>query len=211
MNSLTYKPSKHLTRKTFSLIAVFALLLILNLTLFLKMSQKSKKITQIVNVLEEIDHPVATLDTQFHTSTAPVVLGAYTTETELGDGRAANLKAFFRKYNSDLYEYSDYIVDVSDRYQFDYRLIPAIAMQESTLCKFIPENSYNCWGYGIYGDTVTRFDSYEEAIDTVARGIKRDYLDHGLVTASDIMRKYTPASNGSWANGVNNVLRWLEE
>lgn len=200
----------HLPKKILTLITVFTLLLIINITLFFKMGEKTVKMAKIATVLEEIDHPVNTASS-FQTSTAPLVLGAVTTETELGDGRAANLKAFFRKYNSELYDYADYIVDVSDRYEFDYRLIPAIAMQESTLCKFIPENSYNCWGYGIYGGMVTRFDSYEEAIDTVSRGIKKNYLDEGRLTASDIMKKYTPSSNGSWAKGVNTVLGWLEE
>ena len=37
---------------------------------------------------------------------------------------------------------------------FDYRLLPAIAMQESTLCRSIPVDSHNCWGWGIYGDKV---------------------------------------------------------
>jgi hypothetical protein len=128
----------------------------------------------------------------------------------LADSRVANLKAFFRKYNSPLYDYAEKIVEVSDRYHFDYRLLPAIAMQESNLCRFIPHNSYNCWGWGIYGDKVTRFSSYEEAIEVVAEGIKKNYLDKGLVTASQIMKKYTPSSQGSWAHGVNVFLRLLE-
>jgi len=133
-----------------------------------------------------------------------------TAEVELGDNRVANLKAFFRKYNSPLYDYAEKIVEVSDRYHFDYRLLPAIAMQESNLCQKIPPNSHNCWGWGIYGDQVTKFSSYEEAIETVAAGIKKHYLDKGLVTASSIMKKYTPSSNGSWAHGVNTFLRILE-
>lgn len=128
----------------------------------------------------------------------------------LGDGRVANLKNFFRKYNSPLYDYADLIVKVSDKYKFDYRLLPAIAMQESNLCRYIPDGSHNCWGWGIYGDKITKFSSYEEAIETVAKGIKEHYIDKGLVTASKIMEKYTPSSNGSWAKGVNTFLRLLE-
>ena len=83
-------------------------------------------------------------------------------------------------------------------------------MQESTLCRAIPPNSHNCWGWGIYGNTVTRFDSYEDAIEIVAQGIKTHYLDKGLTTASKIMAKYTPSSKGSWAFGVNTFLKALE-
>jgi hypothetical protein len=123
------------------------------------------------------------------------------------DPRIANLKVFFRKHNSDLYEHTEFIVQTSDKYGLDYRLLPAIAMQESTLCKNIPHHSYNCWGWGIYGDMVTRFSSYEEAIDTVARGLKKYYIDNGLVSVEQIMSKYNPSSpNGSWANGVMSFM-----
>ncbi len=127
-----------------------------------------------------------------------------------GDYRTAHLQNFFRKYNSDLYDYAGYIVETSDKYDIDYRLIPAIGMQESNLCKKIPANSYNCWGWGIYGDTVTRFDSYEEAIDTIARGLKTEYIDKGLVEPEDIMRKYTPSSPGTWARAVNYFFDVIE-
>lgn len=126
------------------------------------------------------------------------------------DIRIANLKYFFRKYNSPLYDYADAIVAAADQYQFDYRLLPAIAMQESTLCKFIYEGSHNCWGWGIYGSKVTRFDSYNEAIATISHGIKRDYIDKGLTTPEEIMQKYTPPSDGSWARGVNNSLKIID-
>lgn len=132
------------------------------------------------------------------------------TKAELSDSRVANLKAFFRKYSSPLYDYAEKIVEVSDKYGFDYRLLPAIAMQESNLCRVIPENSYNCWGWGIYGDLVTKFKSYDEAIETVAKGLKREYIDKGLITASQIMKKYTPPSKGSWAYGVNTFMKMLE-
>lgn len=138
------------------------------------------------------------------------VLSASTTETTIADGRVANLKNFFRTHNSPLYDYADLIVQVSDEHQFDYRLIPAIAMQESTVCQKIPPGSHNCWGWGIYGDKITRFDSYDEAIRTVAEGLRKEYIDKGLLTASAIMEKYTPSSNGSWQAGVNTILKRLE-
>lgn len=180
------------------------------MTILHRLAYKNKANTHIAQVLKEIEQP-QTYDNQFQMSTAPLVLGTYTTELGISDGRAAKLKAFFRKYNSPLYDVADHIVAEADRNGFDYRLLAAIAMQESTLCKFIPENSYNCWGWGIYGDLVTRFGSYEEGITIVSEGIKKNYIDHGLVTATAIMAKYTPPSKGSWAQGVNTVLRWLDE
>ena len=126
------------------------------------------------------------------------------------DIRVANLKYFFRKYNSVLYDYADVFVQKADQYKLDYRLLPAIAMQESNLCAHIYEGSYNCWGWGIYGNKVTRFSSYPEAIDTISRGIKANYIDKGLTSPEAIMRKYTPPSDGSWAFGVNTFLKIIE-
>ena len=129
------------------------------------------------------------------------VQGAATTQ----DARVILIERFYARYNSPLQNYADFIVKTADKYRIDYRLIPAISMQESTGCKFIPENSYNCWGYGIYGNKVTRFSSYEEAIDTVSRGLRKNYYDKGLTTPQSIMAKYTPPSlekEGAWAKGV---------
>ena len=126
------------------------------------------------------------------------------------DARSELIKNYLDIYNSPLKPYSDFIVKTSDKFDLDYRLITAIAMKESGLCKVIPEESYNCWGWGIYGTTVTRFDTYDEAIETIGKGIKDHYIDKGLVTASAIMNKYTPSSKGSWQYGVNTFLKALE-
>jgi len=194
-------------KKIFLYSFLFLLFLGINLILIKKIVSQSKKEAQIENLLAEIGE---VKNNSFSHSAAPQVLGAYQGEVQLVDGRAANLKQFFRKYNSPLYDYAELIVSVSDKYGFDYRLLPAIAMQESNLCHYIPENSHNCWGWGIYGDQIMRFSSYEEAIETVAAGIKKEYIDKGLVTASKIMEKYTPSSPGTWAYGVNTFLRMLE-
>lgn len=191
---------------------LFLLVLFVNIYAAVRLFYKVRRIEATSHILSEIEENSDSSDphNQFEYSSAPFVAGSYETKVVAGDGRSKNLKHFFRKYNSVLYDYSDYIVTISDKYQFDYRLLPAIAMQESTLCKFIPENSHNCWGWGIYGSLVTRFDSYEDAIDTVSKGIRKDYIDKGLLTTSSIMEKYTPPSQGSWAKGVNTVLGWLE-
>jgi len=194
-------------KKTAIYFSLFFILLLINGIIVYKMYRRHHKEVVDKKILEEID-PQQSYN-QFNFSMAPVSK-SMKTQVFLSDNRVANLKAFFRKYNSDLYDHAEKIVEVSDKYKFDYRLLPAIAMQESGLCRTIPYESYNCWGWGIYGDTVTRFDSYDDALETVAKGIKDHYIDNGLVTASAIMKKYTPSSNGSWAYGVNTFLRLLE-
>jgi len=131
-------------------------------------------------------------------------------EVKLVDGRSANLKRYLRSINSPLFEYTDVLIEEADEKGYDYKLLVAIALQESTGCKKIPPDSYNCWGWGIYGDKITRFSSYEEGIRIVSDGIKRNYIDKGLVTTEDIMRKYTPGSNGSWAWAVRFFFQRIE-
>lgn len=197
-----------MAKKTVFFLLLFILFVGLNFFIVVKINALVKKDKQIKKILAEISRPEP--NEQFNSPSGPAVLGSYKVETTLSDNRVSNLKSFFRKYNSPLYDFAEIIVMFSDKYQFDYRLLPAIAMQESNLCRLIPEESHNCWGWGIYGNNVTRFDSYEDAIETVAKGLKEQYLDKGLITASAIMEKYTPSSKGSWQNGVNTFLRMLE-
>lgn len=136
------------------------------------------------------------------------VLGVSITEE---DGSSAEkIRAFLARYNSPLEPYAVDLIDASDEYGLDHRLLVAIAMQESTLCKKIPVNSFNCWGFGIYGKTVTRFSDYKEGIYTVAKALSTRYKTRGLVTPEQIMTMYTPSSNGSWAIGVNRTMKQLQ-
>lgn len=200
-----------MVKKIVVLFVVYLFLNVLNLFLIDKAFIYSQQRKDFAQVLGEISDRRNNADNYQFTASYKANSGdGYTTEIKTSDGRGANLKAFLRKYNSDLYDHTDKIIEVSDKYGFDYRLLPAIAMQESSLCRLIPENSFNCWGWGIYGTTVTRFESYDEAIETVAKGIKEHYIDEGLVTASAIMAKYTPSSKGSWQHGVNTFMKALE-
>lgn len=126
------------------------------------------------------------------------------------DARVEIIRQFLHQYNSPLEPYADYIVQTADKYNLDFRLIPAIAMQESNVCKVIPTDSYNCWGWGIYGSTIMKFKNYQEAIDTVGKGISKDYVYGGLTTPDMIMKKYTPGSNGSWANAVQHFMENMQ-
>lgn len=130
---------------------------------------------------------------------------------ESRDARIEVLEEFFERYNSPLKGQGELIVQLADEHGLDYRMIPAIAFKESTLCHKIPKDSYNCWGYGIYGKKVTRFENYEEGIDTVTRGLARNYIAKGYTSPEEIMAKYTPSSNGSWAETVNLIMNRIHE
>lgn len=134
-------------------------------------------------------------------------------ETSLAtdDARPQIVANFLTRYNSPLVpaeHYGRVFVELADRYGFDFRLLPAIAMQESGLCKNIPEGSYNCLGFGIHKRGTLGFSNYEEGFERAAREIKQNYIDQGRTTPEEIMAKYTPSSNGSWAASVN---QWMAE
>jgi len=126
------------------------------------------------------------------------------------DARPMLIKKYLEKYNSPMAPYSDLIFQISEDYGFEYYWIVAIAQQESNLCKKAPENSYNCWGYGVHKKGTLRFDGYEIAIKSYAEYLKREYFDKGLNTPELMMKKYCPSSNGSWANGVNQFIEELK-
>ena len=126
------------------------------------------------------------------------------------DARIEIVKQFFAKYKSPLEPFASNVVEQADKYGLDFRLIPSIAMQESNLCKKIITDSYNCWGFGIYGKKVTRFEDYPEAIETITRTLAQNYIAGGLTTPEQIMKKYTPSSNGSWAFGVSHFMSQLQ-
>lgn len=123
--------------------------------------------------------------------------------------RKEALEKFLQTYQSPLTPYAQQIVNTSDKYGLDYRLLPAIAMQESNLCKKAPTGSYNCWGYGIYGKKTLTFENFEKAIETVASGLAQNYKAQGLSTPREIMTKYTPSNTGDWAFAVEYFMQQL--
>lgn len=169
----------------------------------LRIEASQKRILADIEAIESLD------GSEGHTP-APLIMDSFQSEVTVVDGRAAKLRRYLRSLNSPLFDHADLLVEEADKNGYDYRLLVAISLQESLACRKIPEGSYNCWGWGIYGDTITKFDSYETAIRTVSDGIKKNYLDKGLITTEQIMKKYTPGSNGSWSRAVRFFFHKIE-
>lgn len=132
-------------------------------------------------------------------------------DIEKSDARVEIVRLFLERYKSPLKpaeHYAKELVAASDRYNLDYRLLPAIMMQESNLCKSSDPSLHNCLGFGIHSRGKLGFATYEEGFDRAARELKANYIDQGLTTPEQIMKKYTPGSNGSWAASVN---QWIAE
>lgn len=136
-----------------------------------------------------------------------------TSQIQTADARPLILAGFLEKHQSPLVPYDyfgEYLTELADKYDLDYRLLPSIMMQESNLCKKVPENSYNCLGLGVHSRGTWRFERYEDNFEAAAKVLKQNYIDKGLVTPEEIQKKYTPSSKGSWQFAVNHFMEVLE-
>lgn len=174
---------------------VSAVVFLLTTTLISK-SASSKSIEERM-----VKAPVYTLFSKI-----PPILGAFTSSFDSSDARPAIIEQFFSKYKSPLASYGEKFVEVADKYNLPWELLPAITMQESNGGKKIPkEGCLNPFGWGIHSQGTLCFSTWEGAIDKVAEGLKKYYVDQGLVTTKEIMSKYNPTSynrDGSWGSGV---------
>lgn len=128
----------------------------------------------------------------------------------IGDARPVMIDLYLTRFSSPLSGYGQLIVDTAEKYDVDPYLFIAIAQQESNLGKKMPsEDCHNAWGYGIHSRGTLCFPSWEEGIESVMKGLSKKYLERGFTDPEEIMRKYTPHSNGSWANGVEQFISEL--
>ena len=135
----------------------------------------------------------------------PQVLGAFSYSVKSEDAVPEIVKRYLAKYQSPLLPHAA-LVNIARGYRIDPRLLVAIAQQESNLCKKIPDDSFNCWGWGIHSRGTLKFTSYEEAMTAVIKGLSENYFGEGLTTPEAIMGIYTPLSDGSWARGVQQFI-----
>lgn len=125
---------------------------------------------------------------------------------EKPDPRIAKLKAFLAQHDSPLTPYAKKFIEAADRYQIDWKLVPAITGVESTFGKRIPANSYNAYGWanGNYW-----FKSWDQSIDYVSCYLKEKYFDRGLDTPDKIGPVYAPPSP-FWARKVVYFMKQIE-
>ncbi len=179
----------------------------LGVSLFSLFSLKASATQNVVNLTNRVNPSQSGVSVY---ASLPANLPSVNASIGVADARPEILKQYMEYYNSPLTPYSDLIVKTADKYGIDYRLIVAISQQESNICKIIPPGSFNCWGWGITGTDSLGFDSFEQGIDVVSKGLRENYIDKGYTTPDQIMSKYTPMSNGSWAHGVNEFMTAMQ-
>lgn len=188
-------------RKTLLVLLWFPItlvLLLINLSLLSAMSRWEKPHLPL--------SAVAPSESSFAASSGtPAVLSA---NVIAGDARTLLLESFFKKNSSPMTPYANLIVQEADKYGFDFRLLPAIAMCESNLGKHVPlKAGFNPFGIAVYTGTLSgkNFDSWEHAITWVSRYINETYYSRGITALTDIEKQWAPPAvdNGnSWANCV---------
>ena len=125
------------------------------------------------------------------------------------DNRALVLREYLERHNSPLAAYAGTFVSSADKYNLDWRLVASISGLESGFGIHIPENSYNGWGWGIYGNNVFYFKSWEDGIETISRGLRERYLFDRPDSDPYIIGP-TYASSPTWAQRVSFFMESIE-
>ncbi len=87
-----------------------------------------------------------------------------------------SIKKVLEKYHSPLLGSVDTFISACQLYQLDCYLLPAITGVESSFAKYVSPGSFNPFGWdGGY----FMFKNWDEAIFTVASGLRKNYLDKG--------------------------------
>ena len=125
------------------------------------------------------------------------------------DNRAQILRGYLEKRNSPLAPYAEDFIIEADKNNIDWRLVAAISGLESSFGVHIPVDSYNGWGYGVYGNNVRRFESWEDGIAVVSKALRDDYMNKwGARTVPEIGRIY--AASPTWAVRVQYFLNDID-
>lgn len=120
-----------------------------------------------------------------------------TNQTE--DIRGKVIQAYLENKHSPLSSQANILVQRADENKIDWKLLLAISGVESGYCNEIPAQSYNCWGFGIYGNHVRYFSSWDDAISTISSSIHNDYMNKWHAqTVGQIGRIYAADPNWSY-------------
>lgn len=140
-------------------------------------------------------------------SAKPLTLGSLDYLVYTKDSRSQKINEIFKEFNCPLEGLGEVFVYEADKNDIPWWIVASIAFQESSCGKMTPERngveSYNAWGWAVYGDNVQMFDNWVRGIETVSSYLNKRFFSQGITEPCDIMKVYTPPSNGSWCKGVS--------
>jgi len=130
--------------------------------------------------------------------------------SKTADMRVAKLKGYLEAKGSPMADDARHFITEADRLGLDWKLVAAIAGNESYFGQHVPYNSYNGWGWAVwtgmsYG---ADFNGWGHGITTVSEGLKYEYIDDGLVTIEQIGHRY--AADPFWSDKVKFFMDQIE-
>jgi hypothetical protein len=139
-------------------------------------------------------------------SSKPLTLQNIQYQIYTRDSRSQRINAIFKQYKCPLEGLGEVFVYEADKNNIPWWLTAAMSFQESSCGKKTPEpdgtESYNAWGWAVYGDNVQSFDNWVRGIETVSEYMSNRFFSKNVTDPCEIMKTYTPPSNGSWCKGV---------
>jgi murein DD-endopeptidase MepM/ murein hydrolase activator NlpD len=126
---------------------------------------------------------------------------------------AKRIDHYLSRQRSPLAGLGPVFVAAGDHYKVDPNLLVAIAGAETGFGTTGGDiAAHNAWGYGPH----IKFQSWPDAIDTIARDLRTNYLDKGLTTIPQIQSRWAPAGAANDPTGLNsnwtrNVTRFYNE
>ena len=126
--------------------------------------------------------------------------------------KADAVDAYFNKHGAPLEGHGMKFVLEAEKNDIDYRLLPAIAMRESTggkqACKRVPNSVFG------WGSCKISFNSIDESIEIVARNLggNNPNTDHHYEdkTVTQILKKYNSVIPG-YANQVIKIMKSIQD
>ena len=111
-----------------------------------------------------------------------------------------------KQYESPMIESVDSFLTTCISYELNCYLLPSIAGLESTFGKYVLTGSNNPFGWG---NGLIRFESWDQAINTVGKGLKENYINKGAESVEQIGPIY--ATSKTWANRVTHFINVFEK
>ena len=116
--------------------------------------------------------------------------------------KRAAIKQVLLSYNSPMADYTDSFIKACKTYNIDCYLLPSIAGLESTFGHYIYPSSYNPFGWG---RGYMMFKDWDESIQTVAKGLRTNYVKTGEINVYTIGPIYSESP--TWAPRVERLMR----
>ncbi len=146
----------------------------------------------VVNVV----NPPSFISFEQHNKTAALAINAIDREIEERKAKAEAIDSYFKNHDMPLAGTGMKMVLEAEKNDLDWRLLPAIAVRESTGGKFACKKvTFSAFGWG---SCKINFKSHDQAIETVARNLggnnPKTSHHYDEKTTKEILRAYNPPS-----------------